>query len=159
MATMRGNGLRAILLFALCCCLSAEVVPHIFPAEIVRVIDGDTFEVRLNLGLDLIATRHVRLEGVEAPEVRGAEREAGLVVAAAAAAWLERGAVFVAYRSTDSFGRVIGDILAADGTPITAFLLTENLALPRSPRGRPVFPPEFLAAIVARNSPATGGNE
>lgn len=45
-----------------------------------RVVDGDTVEMVIDFGYGLGMTTHLRLEGINTPEVRGEEKEAGLVV-------------------------------------------------------------------------------
>lgn len=58
-------------------------------AELLRVVDGDTFDVRVDLGFDVMIAARVRLmseelvtglgkSNVDTWEVRGEEREAGL---------------------------------------------------------------------------------
>ena len=49
-----------------------------YPAEIIRVIDGDTVEARIDLGFHTFAVQKLRLWGINAPEKRGASRESGL---------------------------------------------------------------------------------
>ena len=44
-------------------------VPFIYNATVVRVIDGDTIECDLDLGMNLTARFPVRLLGVNAPEL------------------------------------------------------------------------------------------
>lgn len=52
----------------------------LYPAEVERVIDGDTIVVDLYLGLDVVLNDQVlRLYGIDAWEVRGEEREKGLL--------------------------------------------------------------------------------
>lgn len=52
----------------------------LYPAEVERVIDGDTIVVDLYLGLDVVLDDQVlRLYGIDAWEVRGEEREKGLL--------------------------------------------------------------------------------
>jgi len=41
------------------------------PAQVLRVLDGDTIEVRARLWLDQSLETAVRLRGVDAPEIRG----------------------------------------------------------------------------------------
>lgn len=60
---------------------------YVYPAEILRVIDGDTVEARLDCGdlgfnLVLYTTQILRLHGINAPEVRGSQREQGLAATA-----------------------------------------------------------------------------
>jgi endonuclease YncB( thermonuclease family) len=40
------------------------------PAEVLRIIDGDTFEARVNLWPGLDVTTRVRLRGIDAPELK-----------------------------------------------------------------------------------------
>ncbi|HAP10121.1 MAG TPA: nuclease, partial [Afipia sp.] len=40
--------------------------------EVVRVVDGDTFEARVHLWPGLEMTTRVRLRGIDAPEMKGA---------------------------------------------------------------------------------------
>ena len=42
-----------------------------------RVIDGDTVELSIDLGFRLSVREIIRLEGIDAPETRGPEREKG----------------------------------------------------------------------------------
>jgi len=43
----------------------------------IRVIDGDTVEVRIDLGFSVAITEKIRLYGIDAPEMRGDEKEDG----------------------------------------------------------------------------------
>lgn len=47
-------------------------------AEVVRVIDGDTVHLRVDLGLRVWKEVYLRLEGIDAPEIRGEEKEEGM---------------------------------------------------------------------------------
>ncbi|MBA7685601.1 hypothetical protein ES703_94026 [subsurface metagenome] len=52
----------------------------LYPAKVERVIDGDTIVVDLYLGLDVVLDdQFLRLYGIDAWEVRGEEREKGLL--------------------------------------------------------------------------------
>lgn len=55
-----------------------------YHGELVKVLDGDTIRTRLQLGLTVAVTVDLRLLGINAPEVVGEQRAAGL----AAAHWL-----------------------------------------------------------------------
>lgn len=50
----------------------------IYRATLVRVIDGDTIDVRVDLRHGLLRDVRVRIAGVAAPEVRGVESEWGI---------------------------------------------------------------------------------
>ena len=85
---------------------------YTYRSQLVRVVDGDTLELRLDLGLRTERVEQVRLLGVNCPETRGPSREAGLAATAFARDWLAA-AVSVAYpwplvvrtMKDDSFGR------------------------------------------------------
>ena len=48
-----------------------------YRARCERVVDGDTIDVVIDLGLGVFKRERLRLLGINAPEVRGDEREAG----------------------------------------------------------------------------------
>ena len=47
-------------------------------ANVIKVIDGDTVDVRIDLGWGLTFNERLRLIGIDTPEVRGVERSEGL---------------------------------------------------------------------------------
>ena len=51
-----------------------------YKAEIVKIVDGDTFDFNVDLGFGLKMKIRVRTKDYDAPEVRGEEREEGLIV-------------------------------------------------------------------------------
>ena len=57
-----------------------SVSPNIYRAYVVGVYDGDSYTVRINLWHDTIKEVKIRLLGVDCPEVKGEEREAGIEV-------------------------------------------------------------------------------
>lgn len=72
-----------IISFALLCLpLAAADAPqpsYVYRAELVRVIDGDTVVMNIDLGFGVwMHNQSLRLLDVEAPEVRGAEKAEGL---------------------------------------------------------------------------------
>ena len=48
-----------------------------YRATILRVIDGDTIEARVDLGFDVFAVQRFRLYGINAPETKGESRDDG----------------------------------------------------------------------------------
>jgi micrococcal nuclease len=42
----------------------------VVPATVIKVIDGDTIQVKLDLGWHISLVQYIRLEGINAPEVR-----------------------------------------------------------------------------------------
>jgi len=53
-----------------------------YRAFVLRVVDGDTIDVETDLGFSVVLAQRLRLAGINAPEVKGAEREKGLETAA-----------------------------------------------------------------------------
>lgn len=142
--------MRLILL----CCLSVvlcaqEITPHVFPVQVQRVVDGDTLDLRIDLGFRLTTERRLRLLGVEAPESRGTEAPAGQVAEAFTARWVANRRLFLVYREEDAFGRVLGELVDDQGQSLARYLIDQRVALPRL-RDRPTFTPEFLLEISER---------
>jgi micrococcal nuclease len=121
-----------------------------YAAKVVDVYDGDTLTVEMDLGLGVWKQGQViRLWKVNAPEVRGAEREKGLAVRDAVREMLLERYVLVrtildkrGADSTEKFGRLLGEILVetAGGAllNINQWLLDQGLAQPMDEDGRPV---------------------
>ena len=61
---------------------------YVYAAELVRVIDGDTIEARIDQGFGNWTVQRLRLSGYNAPEVRGPQRPEGLQDRAALAGLL-----------------------------------------------------------------------
>ena len=59
---------------------SASSTPvHTYNAHVVRVVDGDTIRCDVSLGWGVwLQDQSVRLRGIDAPEMRGDERPAGI---------------------------------------------------------------------------------
>ena len=52
--------------------------PYCYKAKVLKVYDGDTITVSLDLGFGVSMISKIRLAGINTPEVRGAERQEGL---------------------------------------------------------------------------------
>jgi endonuclease YncB( thermonuclease family) len=91
-----------------------------YKCDVVRVIDGDTVVVNIDLGFDTwLFDQHIRIQHIDTPEVRTRdleEKEKGLEAKARAEELLPAGSrqylVSKAYdSSTGKYGRIIGDFL------------------------------------------------
>ena len=49
-----------------------------YKATCIKVVDGDTLDLEIDLGLKIFTRQRVRLKGINTPEIRGLEREEGL---------------------------------------------------------------------------------
>ena len=104
------------------------------PAEVVRVLDGDTFEARVHVWPGIDITTKVRLRGIDAPELRARcpdERSKAEAARDALAAMLEEGSVFVTRVGLDKYGgRVLADAGTRSVADVGAAMLAAGLARP-----------------------------
>ena len=86
-----------------------------YKVHVTSVYDGDTFTGDIDLGFHLNMTRKkFRILRVNAPEVRGKEKEEGLKVAAVVRQMLEHKDVVIESKGTDSFGRILAEVYYLD---------------------------------------------
>jgi micrococcal nuclease len=52
---------------------------YVYRAHVIKVYDGDTITVNIDLGFNISIKEKLRLYGINTPEVRGDEREQGLI--------------------------------------------------------------------------------
>lgn len=98
------------------------------PARLVRVVDGDTIRVDLDLGADVtLKNQPVRVLGIDAPELHGPERPRGLAAKAAAEKFLAGKKLEVELHHKDKYGRWLGDVFA-DGENLALWMLKNGQA-------------------------------
>tara|TARA_R100000951_G_scaffold28911_1_gene24813 strand:+ start:8600 stop:9007 length:408 start_codon:yes stop_codon:yes gene_type:complete len=105
-----------------------------YKCKIVRVVDGDTVDVDIDLGFDTWKCgERIRLYGVDTPECRtrdAEEKAAGLAAKDYVKRLLHDGGTYtLTTKEKGKFGRYLGVILLEDGTSINAALVKENLAV------------------------------
>jgi len=87
---------------------------YYYGVEILRVVDGDTVDVRIDLGFDVWHKCRVRLMGINAPESRTRDKEEK-VKGLAAKAWLteqlsnEEHPCELQSHGKGKFGRILGE--------------------------------------------------
>ena len=100
-------------------------------AAVIRIVDGDTIEVRARVWLGEELTVMARLRGIDAPELKGHCRQERAMAAAAterltAAAGV--GAVRLSNIENDKFGgRVLADIATPSGEQLATLMLASGL--------------------------------
>ena len=103
-----------------------------YAVDVLRVIDGDTFEARVHVwpGLDL--TTRVRLRGIDAPEMKARcddERVRAEAARDALRALLAERDVTIAGIGPDKyFGRVVADVATPRTGDVSAALLAKGVA-------------------------------
>ena len=106
-----------------------------YQCTIVRVVDGDTVDVDIDLGFDTWRrSERIRLYGVDTPECRtldAEEKAAGLLAKEFVEDALHVGGTYrLQTKEKGKFGRYLGTIYLTDDTSINAALVTEHLAVP-----------------------------
>ncbi|MCC7427428.1 MAG: thermonuclease family protein [Alphaproteobacteria bacterium] len=119
---------------------AAETLAGPVPAELVRVLDGDTIIVRARIWLGQEIETRVRLWGVNAPELRSPDPQDRARAQAArvfVVAELAGGRLTLHAIRRDKYGgRVVARVRAPDGSDLAARLLAAGLAEPYAPRRR-----------------------
>jgi endonuclease YncB( thermonuclease family) len=102
------------------------------PVDVIRTIDGDTFEARVHLWPGLDMTTRVRLRGIDAPELKAAcPQELRMAEAASVAlrGLLDEGGVLIYNIGPDKYnGRVVADAATKRTDNVSAALLAAGHA-------------------------------
>ena len=108
-----------------------------YNCTIVRVVDGDTVDVDIDLGFDTWRCgERIRLYGVDTPECRSrsaTEKKAGLLAKGFVIQALHEGGTYkLTTKEKGKFGRYLGTIKINGELTINAALISEHLAVPYS---------------------------
>lgn len=108
--------------------------PYEYNASLVRVVDGDTLVLKIDLGFKIEVEQTVRLYGVDAPEVIGETREAGLAAKSAVVSMLALESVGKMLVRThkpakkDKYGRYVAEITFVNASGTTLSLNEQLIA-------------------------------
>lgn len=105
---------------------TARQYRYVYPCKVLRVIDGDTVVLEIDMGLDIGVKAHMRFFGVNTPERD--ERSTEFV-----RRWVEQNPVLwvETYKDrTGKFGRYLGTLYNDRGESLTEKLFSENLGVP-----------------------------
>jgi endonuclease YncB( thermonuclease family) len=101
-------------------------------AEILRIKDGDTIEVRAHIWPGQYVEVSVRLSGIDTPELRGKceeERRLAGIARDSLNRWLASGRVLLRDVTYDKYGgRAVASVETDSGEDIASRLLAANLA-------------------------------
>lgn len=81
-----------------------------YDAKIVDVYDGDTFTFYVDLGFDVWVKSKMRLFGIDTPEIRGSDKEMGLIVRDYVKEEIEGKIVGIIVYKKGKYGRYIADV-------------------------------------------------
>lgn len=101
-----------------------------YNAKVLRVIDGDTIDVEIDVGFSIFIKNRLRLEGIDAPETRTrdlVEKKEGLKAKQRLIELIEGKEVIIRTSKDEKYGRILATVYL-DGVNICQQLLDENLA-------------------------------
>jgi micrococcal nuclease len=111
---------------------------YIYRCKILKVLDGDTVEIDLDLGFNIVlSNQKVRMSGIDTPESRTAnseEKVRGLLSKKKVAEKLPVGSwqkiqTMRADSNDDKFGRILGVFIMEDGTSLNQWMIDNNYAV------------------------------
>lgn len=115
--------------------MSDKLNPWIYNAEVKKVVDGDTFDIIIDLGFDVLKKGRVRLYGVNTPESRTSnieEKEKGLAAKEFTDQWLTKANHIVKIETiidkNEKYGRVLAKVWDNDGNCLNTDIVTAGLA-------------------------------
>lgn len=115
-------------------------LPGPYPAELIRVIDGDSIvaRIRIWLGQDIVTT--VRLQGLDTAELKSrcaAEKELALAAKSRLEELIGNQRIEIYDIHRDKYGgRVLAHIRTKDQGDVSQVLISENLARPYAGKKR-----------------------
>ncbi len=108
-----------------------RAIPGPIPATVVKVIDGDTLEVEARIWPDQLVRTAVRLDGIDAPELRGecdGERSLARRARDELAATAGRDVLLLQVRHDKYGGRVVARVLDLMGRDLGDRLIAAGMA-------------------------------
>jgi micrococcal nuclease len=111
---------------------------YIYRCKINKVVDGDTVEIDLDLGFNMmLVNQRVRMAGIDTPESRTSnneEKERGLLSKKKLAEKLPTGSwqkiqTMRSDANDDKFGRILGVFIMEDGMSLNQWMIDNNYAV------------------------------
>ena len=85
-----------------------------YKAIVTKIYDGDTITIDIDLGFGIWKKKQsIRLSGIDAPEIRGKEREDGLIVRDTLRKWIPLGSEVLIVTEKDrtgKYGRYLAEV-------------------------------------------------
>lgn len=102
---------------------------YTYNASVLRIIDGDTLEVVVDVGFRMATRLPLRLAHVDAPEHNTKRGQDAIAFVAGWLGPLPAAVQVHTYKPADKYGRYLADVLLA-GSSLADALLTAGLAVP-----------------------------
>ena len=100
--------------------------------EIVKVIDGDTVDILIDLGFSVYHKERVRLSGIDTPEMNSKnvlEKEMAKKAKTFITTWLkEQKNLTIKTYKDDKYGRLLGEIFGNGGVCVNNLLMEKGFA-------------------------------
>lgn len=96
--------MKQIVLIIVMLCASNVEAQMRYPAQLIRMVDGDTYVLRVDLGFNVSYTAHIRLADLDTPEQSTPEGKAATI---AAEQLLRSGQITVEPTGRMSFARYV----------------------------------------------------
>jgi endonuclease YncB( thermonuclease family) len=104
-----------------------------YRAEVVRIIDGDTFVARLHVRPGVDVTSRVRLRSIDAPELHARcadELARARAATEALRALLDEREITIVSTGFDRYGRVLANVATRRTADVSAAMLANGMARP-----------------------------
>lgn len=106
-----------------------------YKAFLVKVVDGDTIDINIDLGFRITVLQRCRLRGLNCPEKRGPTKAAGDAATQFTAEWLGKTGTLTIKSSKpypdDKYGRFLVDVSSpVQPTTLNEALLSSGNAVP-----------------------------
>lgn len=99
-----------------------------YKAKVIRVVDGDSVWLEVDLGFRMSMRDNFRLARIDAPEIRGEERDLGLLSKSTLEAILPEGLeVTIRTEKAGKYGRWLVEIEAIDPKTNTAYNVNDHM--------------------------------
>ena len=111
---------------------------YIYGCKINKVVDGDTVEIDLDLGFNMmLVNQKVRMAGIDTPEsrtsnneekIRGTLSKKKVAEKLPVGSW-QRIQTMKSDANDDKFGRILGVFILEDGTSLNQWMIDNNYAV------------------------------
>jgi len=111
-------------------CMVGDSIMFDYKCEVTRVVDGDTVDVKIDLGFKLSKLDRVRLTGIDTPESRTRnleEKKLGLEAKDFLKHWCDEheGDIIIHTESEGKYGRLLGGLYSSDSEQSVNDLMLE----------------------------------
>ena len=115
--------------------MKEKLNPWIYNAEVKKIVDGDTFDIIIDLGFDTFKKGRVRLYGVNTPESRTkdlAEKQMGLAAKEFTDQWIQKSnnkiKVETILDKNEKYGRILARVWNEAGECLNTDIVNSGLA-------------------------------